>query len=124
MPTFSCPAAIQQNLGGIGNEVQQIIHAAAVLYKSPTPCEGDSDNSCPCLGLQASLKQLLRKAAQQKPGLDVLLELFVHVMLTSNSFGAMRHRPHAAATKLAIADPYYLSEPGCRGGGMTSGVLV
>ena len=104
---FSCLTATQKNIGGIGKEVQQIIHTAAELLNSPTPCEGHSDSTCPCLDLQSYLQQLLRKAEQQKLGLDVMLEVFVHAVLTSITFGIIRHCPHVAETKLAIAEAYY-----------------
>ena len=69
-------AAIEQNLGGIGHEWDQIV---GILHCSFDPQCGGS--SCWCLDLQARLQQLLTKTAQQRPKMDDLIKLGVHMVL-------------------------------------------
>lgn len=88
--------------GGIGRKWSAVVTAFHPFVNSEAQCRG---GSCCCLELQASLEQMC-KAAQQQPGLDALVELRVHLALPC-WFQHITDCPHAAATRLAIADTFY-----------------
>lgn len=93
--------AIQANLGGIGREWEQT--ACILLEIGHTECRG---SSCLCLDLQARLQQLLKKAAQQRPKMDDLIKLGVHMVLPEYTIQVPACQ-HAFAARLAVAEAYY-----------------
>jgi hypothetical protein len=94
-------AAIEQNRGGIGNEwdrIVSILHCSIALR-----CGG---SSCWCLDLQAALQQLLTKAAQQRPKMEDLIKLGVHMVLPAFT-DQITACKHGVAARLAVAQAYY-----------------
>lgn len=77
--------------------------ALLVFRASVALCRG---NSCSCLGLQACLQRLMERAAEVQPQLGTLVDLKVHMCLPTY-YSYIPDCPHAAATRLAIAEAYY-----------------
>mgnify|MGYP001807619899 CR=1 FL=1 len=93
--------AKQANLGGIGREWEKA--SCLLLEFGHTKCGG---SSCLCLDLQARLQQLLKKAAQQRPKMDDLIKLGVHMVLPEYTIQVPACE-HAFAARLAVAEAYY-----------------
>lgn len=93
---------LRANLDGIAHEWDKVF-GLLLEFAYQSQCRG---SSCTCLSLQARLQQLLRTAAQRRPGLDDLIKQDVHMVLpeSTDSIPACQH---AAATRLAVAEAYY-----------------
>jgi hypothetical protein len=92
----------QQHWDGIGSVWHDAYEALLVFRASKAQCSGDS---CSCLHLQASLQRLLERAAEVQPQLNTLVHLKAHVCMPYYTY--IPDCPHAAATRLAVADVYY-----------------
>jgi hypothetical protein len=106
MPTAAAAgfhAAQEQEVKIVGKAWAAVFAGLWVFRYSRTKCRGDS---CSCLKLQTGLQQLLGTVAQLRPKLDTLTQLQVHFLLPTY-YSYIPDCPHAAATRLAIADTYY-----------------
>jgi hypothetical protein len=93
----------QQHWNSIGRVWHHAREALLVFRASVALCRG---NSCSCLGLQACLQRLMERAAEVQPQLGTLVDLKVHMCLPTY-YSYIPDCPHAAATRLAIAEAYY-----------------
>jgi hypothetical protein len=95
--------SVSRNRDGISNECEALVTVLVGVKMVGVQCSG---GSCSCLDLQACLQRLLEKAAHQPTGLNTLLELKVHMVL-SGYLTDIKGCPHAAAARLAVAEAFY-----------------
>jgi hypothetical protein len=96
-------AAHKQELNIVGTAWGLVFEVLWAFRNSKAACSG---GSCSCLNLQAGLHQLLETVAQLRPKLETLTKLRVECFLPAYC-SYIPDCPHAAATRLAIADAYY-----------------
>lgn len=96
-------AVERQHWAGIGSVWHETFEALLDFRTSKAQCRG---GSCTCLHLQDCLQRLLERAAEVQPQLDTLVDLKMHVCLPTYC-SYIPDCPHAAATRLAVADAYY-----------------
>ncbi len=93
--------AIEKDCGEIGHEWNQVVNAFQSF--SQVQCE---NGSCPCLDLEAALDVLMKAVTEQRPTLDNLIELKVHMVLPGYACKFPKC-PHSDEARLAIAEAYY-----------------